>query len=224
METESREHESLEGLVARDDDAIGRSLELLLADLSESNHPFNVDRDMDLEVERTPTNNIQEESKEDEGEEEIPRIEGDILDGVMPPPIPSYRVQVVVPEIPLEERAQYSFVHSDIVESVLGGALHVKHTTDYRVEFTDGREELVGGHAFIQTVPFACGPFSRASIVSVPEIHFLLLSRSVRFRRGGLNSAAIVYSLPYSLPTSQIYTPLLFSPAPLLLISRPSSA
>ncbi|QPC68724.1 hypothetical protein HYE67_010955 [Fusarium culmorum] len=141
METESMDHDPLQGHVDQDEDAIERSLELLGADLSEQHIPVDVAM---IEVEQTlpnQDNDVREANEPDEKEEEILRIEGDILDEVKPPTKPSYRVQVVVPEISLEERAQYSFAHSHIVESVLGEAVH--DTVEYRVEFTDGREELI---------------------------------------------------------------------------------
>jgi hypothetical protein len=227
------DHDPLEGLMDQDENAIERSLELLRADLLESEQQPPVDTAMDLEVEYPSPNqgsHAREEDQPDENEEDILRIEGDIVDDVNPKPMSkprvttSYRVQVVVPEISWEERAQYSFVHSEIVESILG-EVHDKKTVDYRVEFTDGRKELVGGYSFIhRAVLFAHGRLSRASIVILPNSHWFLLSCSVRFRCGGLNTAAIVYSLPYSLQSSQIYTPLFISPAPLLFISRPSPA
>ncbi|WXC43813.1 hypothetical protein QX201_003555 [Fusarium graminearum] len=141
METESMDHDPLQGHVDQDEDAIERSLELLRADLSEQHIPVDVAM---MEVEQTlpnQDNDVREANEPDEKEEEILRIEGDISDEVKPPTKPSYRVQVVVPEISLEERAQYSFAHSHIVESVLGEAVH--DTVEYRVEFTDGREELI---------------------------------------------------------------------------------
>ncbi|CEI67097.1 Chromatin remodeling factor mit1 [Fusarium venenatum] len=152
MEIESMDHDPFEGLVDQDENAIGRSLELLRADLLESEQQPPVDTAMDQEVEHTSPNqgnHAREEDQPDEKEDDILRVEGDIVDEVKPTPKPkpkptvstSYRVQVVVPEIPLEERAQYSFVHSDIVESVLG-EVHDKKTVDYQVEFTDGRKEL----------------------------------------------------------------------------------
>ncbi|KAL6921976.1 hypothetical protein FSST1_006002 [Fusarium sambucinum] len=150
MEIESMDHDPFEGLVDQDENAIERSLELLRADLLESEQQPPVDTAMDQEVEHTSPNqgnHAGEEDQPDEKEDDILRIEGDIVDEVKPkpkhkPPVStSYRVQVVVPEIPLDERAQYSFVHSDIVESVLS-EVHDKKTVDYQVEFTDGRKEL----------------------------------------------------------------------------------
>lgn len=154
METESMDHDPLQGHVDQDEDAIERSLELLRADLSEQHIPVDVAM---MEVEQTlpnQDNDVREANEPDEKEEEILRIEGDISDEVKPPTKPSYRVQVVVPEISLEERAQYSFAHSHIVESVLGEAVH--DTVEYRVEFTDGREELVGGYSFYSKSSFIC--------------------------------------------------------------------
>ena len=225
--------EPLEGFVNQDENAIERSLELLLADLGGSNGSLPVDEDMNLEAPPTLPNEevtMQDagtmgdevEEREKESEEAIPRIEGDILDQSMSPATPAYRVKVVIPEILPEERAEYSFVHSDIVESVLEEVLNDDLNAEYRVEFTDGREELVGGHSliFIQraaNLPALC---SCGDILSPHLSATGLLFRSSALRHRSVNTLAIVNGLPYSLPTSQIYTPLLCSPAPLLIPSR----
>lgn len=71
-------------------------------------------------------------------------IEGDALD--KPPiagPMPNHRIEVVIPELPLEKRSEYVTVRSEIVEFV-NDELPVKRgKTNYNIEFTDGREELV---------------------------------------------------------------------------------
>ena len=172
--------EPLEGFVNKDENAIERSLELLLADLSGSNGSLPVDEDMNLEAPPTLPNEevtMQDagtmgdevEEREEESEEAIPRIEGDILDQSMSPATSAYRVKVVIPEILPEERAEYSFVHSDIVESVLEEVPNDDLNAEYRVEFTDGREELVGGHSLVFTqraAIFACFLLLRGHIVS----------------------------------------------------------
>jgi len=177
--------EPIEDLVDQDENAIERSLELLLADFGGSNGSLPVDGDMNVEAQRTLPNeevtmqNKDEmgdgvEEKEEEREEAIPRIEGDILDQSMSPATPTYRVEVVIPEMLPEERAEYSFVHSDIVESVLEEVLNDDLNAEYRVEFTDGREELVGGCSpiLIQIAAiFACYLLLRGHIISFSKCY-----------------------------------------------------
>ncbi|KAJ4133597.1 hypothetical protein NW768_005185 [Fusarium equiseti] len=154
MDIDYTVQEPIEDLVDPDENAIERSLELLLADLGGSNGSLPVDGDINLEAQKTLPNEevtIQDEvemgngveEKVEEREEAIPRIEGDILDQSMSPAIPTYQVEVVIPEILPEERAEYSFVHSDIVESVMEEVHNDDLNAEYRVEFTDGREELI---------------------------------------------------------------------------------
>ncbi|RGP68114.1 chd1-transcriptional regulator [Fusarium longipes] len=139
------ENEPFEGLMDHSGDEIERSLQLLLADLSTGNEPLPVDTDTDMNIEmerRLPNqeNDVQDEKEDDKIEEDIPHIKGDIPHEAMSP---AMQVQVVVPEISMEERAQYSFVHSGIVEVVLEETLRDNKTANYRIEFTDGREELI---------------------------------------------------------------------------------
>jgi hypothetical protein len=237
MNIDYKVQEPIEDLVDQDENAIERSLEFLLADLGGSNGSLPVDGDMNVEAQRTLPNEevtMQDKSetgdgveeKEEEREEAIPRIEGDILDQSMSPATPTYRVEVVIPEMLPEERAEYSFVHSDIVESVLEEVLNDDLNAEYRVEFTDGREELVGGCSpiLIQSAAiFACSLLPRGHIISFSKCYGAII-RSSALRHRGVNTLAIVNGLPYSLPTSQIYTPLLCSPAPLLILSRHSLA
>lgn len=220
MDTESAAHEPLEDLVDQDENAIERSLELLLAGLAGS---LPIDRDMDLEVQQQASPNevvnTQDEDRNDSEEDEIPRIEGDIEDKAMSPAGPTYRVQVVVPEISLEERAQYSTVHSDIVEFVFGEVPKEDHTTDWRVAFTDGRNELVGGSSSIQRAISFIWLFSRVSIVSMLEGYSWLLFCSSDFGKGNWISELLSIACPIHCRPEK-YTPSFSSPASPLLISR----
>lgn len=55
------------------------------------------------------------------------------------------RIEVAIPEFPLEKRSQYVSVRSEIVEFVKSELPMKRGKTTYNIEFTDGREELVSG-------------------------------------------------------------------------------
>jgi chromodomain-helicase-DNA-binding protein 4 len=146
MDAENSFYEPLESLINQDDNAIERSLEWLLADLNGTNGslPANVDMDRG----RQPTVHGKMNARDDDKEEGIPQIEGDGSD-IFRLSRPSYRFEVAIPEMPIEKRNEYSAVHSDIVEFIFGELPPDHGIIKYRVEFTDGRQELVGGYSFI---------------------------------------------------------------------------
>jgi hypothetical protein len=83
-------------------------------------------------------------------EQDIPQIEED-GPNVFRVFQPHYSFEVAIPEMPLEKRNEYSAVHSDIVEFISGELRSSRGIAKYHVEFTDGRQELVGGHSFMNS-------------------------------------------------------------------------
>jgi hypothetical protein len=62
------------------------------------------------------------------------------------PQLPSQQVnmEIVIRELPAESRQQYVAVYSDVVERVVEGVDGEDGELRYRIEFADGREDLVG--------------------------------------------------------------------------------
>lgn len=52
-------------------------------------------------------------------------------------------IEVVIPQIPAEQRAEYSTVESEVIEAILQEEKLVNGDTSFRVMFTDGREDKV---------------------------------------------------------------------------------
>jgi len=148
MDTENSPYEPLEGLVNQDDNAIGRSLEWLLADLNGNNGSLPANADMDTG--RQPTARGKMNAQDEDKEQDIPQIEDD-GSSIFRLSQPSYRFEVAIPEMPIEKRNEYSAVHSNIVEFIFGELPSSRGIIKYHVEFTDGRQELVGGHSFINS-------------------------------------------------------------------------
>ncbi|KAF5010014.1 hypothetical protein FDECE_3793 [Fusarium decemcellulare] len=137
MEADDVFYESLEGIDNNNDmhDAdIERSLQRLLADLDdapETNMMAPREDESVADKEQTPDG--------DQPEQEDDAIQ----DSQSSTEEPSYRIEVAIPEMPLEKRMEYSVVHSDIVEFVLGEHPAEHGYVSYNVEFTDGRQELL---------------------------------------------------------------------------------
>ncbi|KAH6899882.1 PHD/FYVE-zinc-finger like domain-containing protein [Thelonectria olida] len=55
----------------------------------------------------------------------------------------NYRIEVVIPEMSLEEREKYDAVHSNVVESVISEVPLKEGEFCYKIEYTDGREDLI---------------------------------------------------------------------------------
>ncbi|KAF9770252.1 hypothetical protein IL306_012226 [Fusarium sp. DS 682] len=142
MDTNNSLCEPLEGIANQDDNAIERSLEWLLADINGTNGSLPANVEMDAETQQTAHGRT--DARDEDKEEKVPQIEGD-LSGIPMRSSPSYRFEVAIPEMPIEKRNEYSAVHSDIVEFTFGELPSDHGTISYHVEFTDGRQELVGG-------------------------------------------------------------------------------
>lgn len=56
---------------------------------------------------------------------------------------PGTRIEVMLPELSAEQRAEYSTVESDIIETILQEERLVTGDASFRVMFTDGREDEV---------------------------------------------------------------------------------
>ncbi|KAK2681056.1 Helicase superfamily 1/2, ATP-binding domain [Fusarium oxysporum f. sp. vasinfectum] len=140
MDTENSPYEPLEGLVNQDDNAIGRSLEWLLADLNGNNGSLPANADMDTG--RQPTARGKMNAQDEDKEQDIPQIEDD-GSSIFRLSQPSYRFEVAIPEMPIEKRNEYSAVHSNIVEFIFGELPSSRGIIKYHVEFTDGRQELI---------------------------------------------------------------------------------
>jgi hypothetical protein len=150
MEHDSPLYEPLRDLVNQDENTIERSLEWLLADLNGADGALPTNMEVDVEAQQTPQETINIQDHEDNNKEhDLPQIEGDITEPTTTPK-PTYRLEVAIPEMPMEQRSQYSTVASHIIESVFGELPPDRGVISYRVEFTDGRQELVGGFHFIQ--------------------------------------------------------------------------
>ncbi|KAM5364030.1 hypothetical protein ACJZ2D_011709 [Fusarium nematophilum] len=85
---------------------------------------------------------IQDVAIQEEEVEAQQKVEADSEPPVAAPK-PGYRIEVAIPEMPLEKRREYSVVYSDIIESVFGEHPPKRGQASYTVEFTDGREELI---------------------------------------------------------------------------------
>ncbi|KAL7768048.1 hypothetical protein ACKLNR_002349 [Fusarium oxysporum f. sp. zingiberi] len=140
MDTENSPYEPLEGLVNQDDNAIGRSLEWLLADLNGNNGSLPANADMDTG--RQPTARGKMNARDEDKEQDIPQIEDD-GSSIFRLSQPCYRFEVAIPEMPIEKRNEYSAVHSNIVEFIFGELPSSRGIIKYHVEFTDGRQELI---------------------------------------------------------------------------------
>ncbi|KAJ4265602.1 hypothetical protein NW762_004896 [Fusarium torreyae] len=142
MDLENPFYEPLEGLADDDGDAIERSLEWLLADLNGANGalPSNTD---ETNPEAQSASHEEIKDRQEEKEEDLPRADSATPELIMPSIKPSNRFEVAIPEMSLEKRNEYSTVHSEIIEFVFGELLPRRGTVSYRVEFTDGRQELI---------------------------------------------------------------------------------
>lgn len=58
-------------------------------------------------------------------------------------PSPSIRIEVLIPEISHAKRNEYLSIHSEIIEFVVGEISAKRGQSDYKVEFSDGREQQV---------------------------------------------------------------------------------
>lgn len=148
MDTENSPYEPLEGLIDQDDNAIERSLEWLLADLNGNNGSLPANTDMNTE--RQPTAHGNMNARDENKEQDIYQFEenGSSISRLSQP---NSRFEVAIPEMPIEKRNEYSPVHSNIVEFISGELPPSRGIIKYYVEFTDGRQELVGGHSFIHS-------------------------------------------------------------------------
>ncbi|KAM0220381.1 hypothetical protein ACHAQD_006104 [Fusarium lateritium] len=143
MEHDSPLYEPLGDLVNQDENAIERSLEWLLADLNGSNGALPTDMEVDVEAQQTPRETIDTQDHDNNNkEDDPPQIKGDITEPVISPK-PTYRLEVAIPDMPMEQRSQYSTVISEIIEFVFGELPPDRGVISYRVEFTDGRQELI---------------------------------------------------------------------------------
>jgi hypothetical protein len=150
MEHGSPLYEPLEDLVNQDENAIERSLEWLLADLNGSDGALPTNMEVDVEAQQTPQETIDtQDHGNNNKKDDLPEIEGDIPEPAIPPKS-TYRLEVAISEMPMEQRSQYSTVISDIIEFIVGELPPDRGVIGYHVEFTDGRQELVGGFHFIQ--------------------------------------------------------------------------
>lgn len=148
MDTENSPYEPLQGLIDQDDNAIERSLEWLLADLNGNNGSLPAHTEMNTE--RQPTAHGNMNARGEDKEQDIHQIEED-GSSISRLSQPNYRFEVAIPEMPIEKRKEHSPVHSNIVEFISGELPPTRGMIKYRVEFTDGRQELVGGHSFINS-------------------------------------------------------------------------
>lgn len=73
------------------------------------------------------------------------RVEMDVDNDSEPP---STKINVEIPELPTEIRAQYSTIESDVIESVSREEVLDDGNVLYTVQFTDGREQQVGTFLF----------------------------------------------------------------------------
>ncbi|KAF4988974.1 hypothetical protein FGRMN_9447 [Fusarium graminum] len=143
MEYEDPPYEPLsECIVSQDENAIERSLEWLLADVNGSTGALPTNMEMNAEALQTSheAEDIEDQNKDEEGD--VRRVVGDVAQLVVPSK-PTYRLEVAIPEMSIEQRSQYSTVESNIVEFVFGELSPDRGVISYRVELTDGRQELI---------------------------------------------------------------------------------
>ncbi|CVK92562.1 related to CHD1-transcriptional regulator [Fusarium mangiferae] len=140
MDTENSPYEPLQGLIDQDDNAIERSLAWLLADLNGNNG--SLPANTDVNTERQPTARGNMNARGEDKEQDIHQIEED-GSSISRLSQPNYRFEVAIPEMPIEKRKEYSPVHSNIVEFISGELPPSRGIIKYRVEFTDGRQELI---------------------------------------------------------------------------------
>lgn len=172
MEHDSPLYEPLGNLVNQDENAIERSLEWLLADLNSTDGALPTNMEVDVEAQQTPQETIDTQDDENNNkDDDVPQIEGDITEPATPPK-PTYRLEVAIPEMPMEQRSQYSTVVSDIIEFVNGELPPDRGVISYRVEFTDGRQELVGGFHFIQGSGMWLALFQERPLSTLLDIAF----------------------------------------------------
>jgi hypothetical protein len=55
----------------------------------------------------------------------------------------NHRIEVAIPEMSLQDRDEYDTVHSNVVESVISEVPLKEGEFCYKIEYTDGREDLV---------------------------------------------------------------------------------
>lgn len=132
--------------------------------------------DDDEQSELEPSTKARQTSPDELDEQETDETRNDYdYDYASSPSTPTQRIQLNVPEIPLEIRMEYVSVHSEIVESVVEELAPNEGRVEYRVEFTDGREELVGRHSCLVR-SIAC--FTRICLLWLYASRGLLILRS----------------------------------------------
>jgi hypothetical protein len=74
------------------------------------------------------------------------------------------RIEVTLPELSAEQRAEYSTVESDIIETILKEERLVTGDASFRVMFTDGREDEVSLLYLARYMGFTCNFVSHSGV------------------------------------------------------------
>jgi hypothetical protein len=139
-------------LVALSDDHVGG--EQMITETFESQLPAEtVEEDAEQELENALESQLREEALE-EALKEGPEEKSSLAEVETTPPAPDsifvspsdpkpLQIEVVIPKMSAEQRAEYSIVESDVIEAVLGEDTLGTGDVSYRILYTDGREDQV---------------------------------------------------------------------------------